>query len=186
MEYSIGSDKKYLMSDLKIILINDAVFFSLDEKTSILDKQKYLPLGNKKASTFIEFVKDNGENTYYSTNFPIGCVEFLTMIDKPQSKIGNIILKFYTQLKSEDFGLSTYLNLCEKTDVTENELLSLFVDITNGYDRKKAMVRVAQKIRTDDFGAVPKKLIKEELKQIEIERATRIIKGYKNFEDKEF
>ena len=54
------------------------------------------------------------------------------MINEPQSKIGNIILKFYKQLRSEDFGLANYLNLCEKTDVSENELLSLFVDIANG------------------------------------------------------
>ena len=49
MKFEIISDKKYLMSDLKIILIKDAVFFSLDGETSILDRQKYLPLGNKKA-----------------------------------------------------------------------------------------------------------------------------------------
>ena len=172
----------YIMSDIKIFVINDAVLFSSDNKTSILDKNRQMPIYDKKDATIVDFVKDNGENTYYTTRFPQGVIDFLNGI-KPKSAIGKQISSVYKRFKSNNHGLAQFFDYCDNVTISDEELLSLYTDIANGYDRKKAVIRVANRFGTDDFSEISERAIKLELEAIYKERSAQQTLAYKSFED---
>ena len=61
----------------------------------------------------------------------------------------------------------------------------MYTDIANGFDRKKAIIRVANSLGTDDFSIIPKRAIELELNKIQRERAIKLAQCYQNLEDKE-
>ena len=86
-----------------------------------------------------------------------------------------------------------YQNIAETTDKIVclgktisylKQLLDMYQDITNGYIRKKAFIRIAFKLASEDCAkAISEKMIQAEIYKIEKETADRISKGYKTFED---
>ena len=174
----------YFMGDLNIIVINDAIFFSIDGEKSILDRNKKLTISDKRETSITKYVKDDGNNTYYSTSFPIGCIDFLT-IRKPQSAVGKKIRNAYSKCKTQELGLSKFLAYCTEERLSEDELLSMYTDIANGFDYKKATIRAAQKFNTDDYKSIPQRVVRAELKAMLAERSSKQAKAYQTFEDKE-
>jgi len=61
-------------------------------------------------------------------------------------------------------------------------LSDLYCDIANGFDRKKATIRVANALGTDDLSEISDELINKELKNIYRERAQKRAHIYSNFE----
>ena len=85
---------KHIMGNVDIYIINDAIFFSVDGKTSILDDNKKLPIQLKNHATIMDFVKDNGQSTYYTTSLPMACLDFFSL-KKPESELGKKIISVY-------------------------------------------------------------------------------------------
>ena len=175
---------KHIMCNVDIFVINDAIFFSVDGKTSILDDNKKLPIQLKNNAPIMDFVKDNGQSTYYTTSLPMACIDFFSLRN-PESELGKKIISVYKKFKNKNFGLARYLNHCSETIISEKDLLSMYTDIANGFDRKKAIIRVANSLGTDDFSVIPKRAIELELNKIQRERAIKLAQCYQNFEDKE-
>ena len=182
---------EYTMRDINIYVVNDAVFFGIENK-SILDQEKQIPFEDKQRAFISDFVNDNGENTYYCTNFPAGCVDFLTLNKKNlTSPVSKQLLKKYNSFKkarmfddTQPPALTQFLHFAQHTKISDQQLLDMYQDITNGYIRKKAFIRIAFKLVSEDCDkAISEKMIQAEIYKIEKETADRISKGYKTFED---
>ena len=81
-------------------------------------------------------------------------------------------------------ALTQFFHFAQHTKITDKQLLDMYQDITNGYIRKKAFIRIAFKLASEDCDkAISEKMIQAEIYKIEKETADRISKGYKTFED---
>lgn len=172
----------YLMRNIQIFVINDDIVFSCDNKTSILDASQEIPFSNKQEVTFVDFVRDNGNSTYYSTQFIPGVIDFLNGT-KPKSAIAKRLMSSYNHFKYESYGLAEFFNHCQKATISHDDLFSLRNDILKGYDRKKAITKISNSLGTDDYSEISKRSINLEWKQVNKEREEKQRYSRKNLGD---
>lgn len=180
----------YLMKDLKICVINDAVFFSNDGETSILDEGKKLPIQGKEQAGIVDYVRDGGENSYYSVNFTIGCIDFLKK-RYAKSKTAKQFLSMYSLYRIDSMfpavirkgGIADFLEHTRHSTISYDRLLDLYCDIANGFDRKMATIRVADKMGTDALDEISTEDVNREIAIINKDRAIKLTQAYSKFND---
>ena len=158
----------YLMSDIDVYIIKDAIYFCIDKK-SILDNGKNIPIYNSKSVDIVEYVKQGNEDVYFCGNFPLVCIDFLRK-KHIKSSTAKKILQKYRNYKYQGYTLGDFLQSCKCENISKEMLLDLFPDIAYGFDRKKALIRISLKLNTDDYSNITENMIKEELLNIQNER----------------
>lgn len=158
----------YLMDDIDVYIIKDAIYFCIDKK-SILDNGKNIQINKSQRVDIIEYVKQENEDVYYCGNFPLICVDLLRK-QHIKSLTAKKILEKYRNYKYQGYTLGDYLQSCKYEKISKEMLLDLFPDIAYGFDRKKALIRISLKLNTDDFSNITENMIKEELLKIQYER----------------
>ena len=171
---------EYFLNDINVYIINDAIDFCIEDN-SILDNGKKVPIYGKSHADIFEYIIKDGKGVYYVSKLPMLCVDLL----KKEHIKGNTskeILDMYRRTRCMGFTIGDYIQSCKYTKISKEQILDLYTDIANGFDRKKALVRVAKKLNTDDLGAIPKKFIDDELKCIKKERANKQYELYSKLE----
>lgn len=159
---------EYLMGDIDVYFIKDAIYFCIDDK-SILDNGKNIPIYQSKSVDIIEYIKQENEDVYHCGKFPLVCVNFLRKKHIKSSTAKNILHK-YRNYKHQGYTLEDFLQSCKYETISKEMLLDLFPDIAYGFDRKKALIRISLKLNTDDFSNITENMVKEELLNIQNER----------------
>lgn len=159
---------EYYLNDINVYIIKDAIYFCIGDK-SILDDSKTIPLFEKTRADIFDYVKLEGVGVYYTSKLPIACVDFLRK-KHIKGKTAKEILETYHRLLHMGFGMGDFLESCKYTKISKEKLLDLFSDLANGFDRKKAIVKTAIKLGTDDLSSISEKTIEEELLNIKKER----------------
>ena len=159
---------EYLMGDIDVYFIKDAIYFCIDDK-SILDNGKNIPIYQSKSVDIIEYIKQENEDVYYCGKFPLVCVDLLRKKYIKSSTAKNILQK-YRNFKYQGFTLGDFIESCKYEKISKAMLLDMFSDISYGFDRKIAMLKVAIKLNTDDLSTITEKMIDEELLNIQLQR----------------